>query len=267
VSFTPGTTYHFRIVATNASGSAYGADEAVTTPGPVEAVTAPAPSIQQIQATLNGTVNPRDYDTKYYYQYGLTASYSASTPEGDAGSGVGAVQEPVLVTHLRANTTYHYRLIATSGGVTSEGKDETFTTLLMPTPSTAVQWNGVQDVYYCGLNDQLQYWYWNGSSWYPGQFGYENVMGGDPSVDVHPNGSEDVYYASTKGALEDWYINGSEWNLKQWGYAEKVAGRPAAVIGPSGAQYVSYRGTEGALWEWYINGSEWSLKQWGKPGR
>ncbi len=88
VSLAPGTTYHFRIVATNTSGSAWGNDETFTTPGPVEAVTAPASSVQQIQAILNGTVNPRGYDAKYYYQYGLTTSYGSSTPEGDAGSGV-----------------------------------------------------------------------------------------------------------------------------------------------------------------------------------
>ncbi len=52
VSFAPGTTYHFRIVATNASGTTYGNDETVTTPGPVEAVTEMATSVQEERASL-----------------------------------------------------------------------------------------------------------------------------------------------------------------------------------------------------------------------
>jgi hypothetical protein len=64
VSLAPGTTYHFRIVATNASGSAYGNDETFTTPGPVEAVTTGPSNVGEEAAHFNGTVNPRGYDAK-----------------------------------------------------------------------------------------------------------------------------------------------------------------------------------------------------------
>ncbi len=129
VSLAPGTTYHFRIVATNASGPAYGNDETLITPGPVEAVTGTESSVQQTEVVVNGTVNPRGYDTKDYVEYGPTVSYGSSTVPGDAGAGLSPVPEKVTITGLEPGTTYHYRLVATSGGVTSAGEDKTFMTL------------------------------------------------------------------------------------------------------------------------------------------
>src|SRR5689334_6886002 len=55
---TPGTTYHYRFVAVNASGTTNGADGTFTTAGsaaPV-AVTAPATNLAASAATLNGAV-------------------------------------------------------------------------------------------------------------------------------------------------------------------------------------------------------------------
>ncbi len=153
VSFTPGTTYHFRIVATNASGTSYGNDETVTTPGPVEAVTHAATDLREMQATLNGTVNPRGYDAKYYFQYGTSTSYGSSTSEGDAGGGTSAVPGSATITTLQPGMTYHYRLIATSGGVTSYGADSVFTAL--SAPSMAVDKEGNRWVAVEGTNNTL----------------------------------------------------------------------------------------------------------------
>ncbi len=269
VPLEPGTTYHYRIVAWSSEGSTGGEDRTFTTPGPVEAVTGTASGVKVKQATLNGTVNPRGYDAKYYFQYGVSVGYGSATPEGDAGAGGSPVPESAIITGLQPGTTYHYRLVATSGGVTSYGTDQVVTTVIMAPPSVVVYWNGTQDVYYTGTNGQLQYWYWNGSIWTPAQLGYTNAVIGGPSANLLSSGAQDIYYNSPAGQLQYWYWSGSSWSPGQIGYTNKIAGSPSAVVLPNGSQDVFYRGTDGALWDQNINsnGTIGSLRQWGETGK
>jgi hypothetical protein len=87
-----------------------------------------------MQATLNGSINPRGTDTHYYFKYGTSTSYGSVTGEGDAGSGTSGVGKSNAVT-LSPGTTYHYRIVASNTGGTTEGSDEQFTT---PGPVEAV---------------------------------------------------------------------------------------------------------------------------------
>ncbi len=246
VSLTPGTTYHFRIVAANASGFANGYDETFTTPGPVEAVNGAATGVSQISATLNGNVNPRGYDAKYYFQYGDTAGYGSTTAEGDAGSGTGAVPVGMTVNTLTPATLYHYRLVATSGGVTSYSADATFYSLA---------W---EDVFYRGVTGGLQNWYWNGTMWSYAPIGPENVIVGTPSAVLLPEGHIDVFYRSIHGGLQNWLWNGSTWSYSPIGPENAMAGDPHAIALPGGQMDVFYRGTDGGLKNWYWSTVNWS---------
>ena len=58
---TPGTTYHYRVAGTNASGTTNGADMTFTTLNPPSAATDAASSISATGATLNGMVNANGY--------------------------------------------------------------------------------------------------------------------------------------------------------------------------------------------------------------
>jgi phosphodiesterase/alkaline phosphatase D-like protein len=130
----PATTYHYRLVATNATGPSFGADRAFTTakvpitPPPV-AKTGVAQSINTTSATLTGTANPKGTAATYYFQYGRTATYGAVTPTGNAGSGSNNVGLQATLIGLAMNTTYHYRLVVSNAGGTSFGADTTFVTV------------------------------------------------------------------------------------------------------------------------------------------
>ena len=128
---TRGTTYHYRVVAANATGTATGSDQTFATASAApEATTDPATDVAGTSATLNGSVDPNGGVTSYVFEFGPTAAYGDQVPvvPGDAGSndGVNAVQSPV--TGLARGATYHYRVVAVSPAGTASGADETFTT-------------------------------------------------------------------------------------------------------------------------------------------
>jgi hypothetical protein len=125
-----GVTYHYRIVATNASGTAEGNDRTFTTSATPTAVTEAASPVGQTSATLNATVNPDSVLTECKFEYGTTKSYSASVPCAlSPGSGESPVAVSASLTGLSAGTTYHFRVVAEGMGVAATfGEDKTFRT-------------------------------------------------------------------------------------------------------------------------------------------
>ena len=88
----PGTSYYFRIVAQNSSGTTNGSILSFTTAAAAQAPTATtgsASSIATNSATLGGTVNPNGADTHFWFLYGASSTLSGATqtPSQDLGSG------------------------------------------------------------------------------------------------------------------------------------------------------------------------------------
>jgi hypothetical protein len=131
----PSTEYHFRILAKNAGGTSHGGDQTFTTlPSPPTVATEPASSVTQTSATLNATVNPNGGTVSdCHFEYGTSLPYASSVPCSSLpGSGNSAVPVSAGVAGLTANTTYHFRIVATNPGGSSHGNDKTFTTLNSP---------------------------------------------------------------------------------------------------------------------------------------
>jgi phosphodiesterase/alkaline phosphatase D-like protein len=99
--------------------------------------TGSASSVHDTYATLNGTVNPNGTATTYYFQWDTTTAYGATSSTHSAGRGSANVAVRATASHLTPGTTYHYRLIASSGAGTSTGADRTFTTTGYPPPDVA----------------------------------------------------------------------------------------------------------------------------------
>src|SRR5205823_422001 len=87
---TSGTTYHFRLVATNAAGTTFGGDQTLTTLVKPSVATGSATSIVDTTATLNGSVDPNGSSTTYRFEYGTTTSYGSQSPAVDASAGAGS---------------------------------------------------------------------------------------------------------------------------------------------------------------------------------
>lgn len=132
----PGTTYHYRLVASNADGTSHGGDAVFTTLTPPVAVTGAASSIGATSATLNGSVDPNGRATTYYFEYGSSTSYGTKTAVKSAGSAANAQAVATGISGLQAGHVYHFRLVASSDAGTSVGKDATFTTSGAPAVAT-----------------------------------------------------------------------------------------------------------------------------------
>lgn len=136
-SLTPSTTYHYRVVATNASGTSYGADMTFTTTVGPPVVTTGSASPLATGGVLNGTVNAQNASTTVTFEYGLTAAYGqVATADQSPVTGSANTAVTVTLSGLNFNTTYHYRVVGSNVNGTVNGLDMTFHTGTTPTVTT-----------------------------------------------------------------------------------------------------------------------------------
>jgi hypothetical protein len=123
-----GSTYHFRIVATNATGTTATGDATFQAAEAPQVGNLNSRNLQATSAELIGEVNPRYGETTWYFEWGLTAGYGNRTPVGGAAAGAGNSPIPVAaqITELTSGATYHFRLVATNQYGTSVSPDQTF---------------------------------------------------------------------------------------------------------------------------------------------
>jgi hypothetical protein len=129
----PDTTYHFRMVADNGTGGPVTSADQTFKTAPAAPPT--ATYVTGNSATLTGAMDPRGSGT-YHFEYGTDTSYGTSTPEAPAPAASGDQTVTAAIKGLAPATTYHVRLVSTSGGNTTVTGDGTFTTLPAATVTT-----------------------------------------------------------------------------------------------------------------------------------
>jgi hypothetical protein len=136
-----GATYHYRLVAVNASGA--------TTGNPISFKTPSAPTVggqfssglTPTTADLHGAINPQGDDTTYHFEYGTSTSYGSSVPipDGDVGSGYEDQEVSAHLTDLVEGAVYHFRVVATNNYGTTVSEDQTFNFFPPECPNSAVR--------------------------------------------------------------------------------------------------------------------------------
>ncbi len=128
---TPESRYHFRIVATNASGELTGSERSFETISVLPSASSGAASeVSANEATLHGTVNPNDVKvTGCTFEYGLSAAYEASVEcSPTPGEGSSAVPVSARLSELLPGRVYHFRVRARNLRGTSNSADVSFVT-------------------------------------------------------------------------------------------------------------------------------------------
>jgi hypothetical protein len=120
-----------RILAVGVTAAIAVAGQAAAASKPT-VTTGGASRITQTSATLTGKVNPNGARTTYFFQYGTSNLYGATTGPTDAGSGTNAKPATADLTGLAPFTKYHYRLVAENSQGRTFGSDRTFTTKKQP---------------------------------------------------------------------------------------------------------------------------------------
>jgi hypothetical protein len=97
-------------------------------------VTGAASAVTETEATFNATVNPNESTVKNcQFEYGTSMSYGSSVPcSPPPGSGNSPVAVSATVAGLTPGTTFHFRIVATNSGGSSDGSDQSFKTEPVP---------------------------------------------------------------------------------------------------------------------------------------
>ena len=142
-----------QLMVTAPAHAAGAVDVVVTTPGgtatssftyqaPPVATTNAATNLSASGATLNGSVNTNGGSTDVTFELtSISGDYTnAITTTATQSSGLGSSTTTVSATlsGLNANTTYYFRVVATSVGGTTTGSEQSFTTNLDGTPTISL---------------------------------------------------------------------------------------------------------------------------------
>lgn len=125
----PATTYHYRLLATNAEGPTESPDQTFTTapPTPPTVSTGEASNVMLTTASVAGTIDAEGLETSYELDLGIDTTYGTSI-YGEAGSANTPTEITVTLQNLAPGSTYHYRMVAINSDGRTPGTDRTFTT-------------------------------------------------------------------------------------------------------------------------------------------
>jgi hypothetical protein len=138
---TRGTKYYYRVTATNAGGTAFGAEESFLSSKHPGLQVLPVSDISRSGATLNATIQPNESATKYWFEYGTAVPGEFKTPTKEIGGEVKSTSVSEPISKLKPNTTYVYRVVTENATGTHISQNLKFITLA---PATLYLKGGAQ---------------------------------------------------------------------------------------------------------------------------
>jgi hypothetical protein len=123
------TTYHYRLVVVDASGTSVGEDRTFTTVGTVFVSPCTPTNVRATSATLTGTTDPEGVPAQYSFLYGLSPEEARTLPQERTGEEEQPIS--VVVEGLIPRRLYHCQMFGEKAEIepgANIGPDSTFTT-------------------------------------------------------------------------------------------------------------------------------------------
>jgi len=131
-----GTTYHYRLVASNALGVAYGSNVTYLAQSLVE--TLPAQFINPTTCNPYARLNSGGVPAVYYFQYGTNLSYGSTSDPDTLPASLATNVVEGFIGGLTPATLYHFRAVLSNSAGVAYGNDLTFTTTYPPLSATTM---------------------------------------------------------------------------------------------------------------------------------
>ncbi len=134
---TQGTQYHYRLVATNANGIlAFGRDRPFRPQGELSMSDTVVSEVNSDGARISADVNPNGGETRYFVEYGqedcdLSSCSVAPLEETFLPKVLGTQEASVVLSGLKSDTSYHYRLVAKNDFGEVAGAEDVFRTYVV----------------------------------------------------------------------------------------------------------------------------------------
>jgi hypothetical protein len=122
---TPGVTYYYHGVVSNAAGTVVGTTQNFTMPLPPTVTTGPA-NFSGGTVPLNGTANPNGTNTTAWFEWGTTTNYGNVTAPQALGAGLVNTNFSQVITGLTAGV-YQYHAVASNVFGVAIGANQSFT--------------------------------------------------------------------------------------------------------------------------------------------
>jgi hypothetical protein len=262
----PGTTYHYRIVASSSAGTSPGSDSTFTT----------------LYEEASSRWAVREPETNHQYVFYRKGSNGMLWETLEPGTGWGANERglqmapgttPAVVRD--ASTGHMYVFYQGNNGALWETYEpgtgwsaKELGGQMSPGTSPSVVRDpstGHLYVFYQGGNGALWETYEPGTGWAGKELGGQIAANTSPAAIRDPlTGHIWVYYQGSNGALWEIFEPGTGWGAKELGGQIAPGSSPSAVRDPStGHPFVFYQGGNGALWETFEPGTGWSATELG----
>ncbi len=219
---TAGQTYHYQVVATNTAGSVAGDDLTFTAAAAPTATTKPASNVDAFTATLNGAINPQGSETTFHFEWATSTAYGNNTPEDTLPADTATHNVSATLAGLEQGQVYHFRVVATNAGGTSNGADMTFIAC-----GSCHDFNGDGNpdlLYWNNHTGHISVWFMGGTDNVVKQGGHEISPDGTSNLawkpfaagDVNRDGHPDIaYWNKRTGHISIWFMGGTNGVVKQ----------------------------------------------------
>lgn len=136
----PGVTYHFRVVAENGIGQSKASDKSFKTTELPAIDSATAVHVTENSAEIDATINPHEFETEYFVEYGPTIDYGqiAPIPYGVLAPANTDQSVAIQLTGL-SGVPYHFRVVAHSRWGTVRTEDQSFNFYPQVCPNSRVR--------------------------------------------------------------------------------------------------------------------------------